>query len=100
MNMQVTKIEGVSQLANVKNQYLFPAIWLDEEASICEVDVEDMKSRIEQPIKAVNIARWVGIGVGAALLIVAVVILFACQKRKRSESANITLKAAEENSNN
>ncbi len=83
--MDVPVVPGSNQLGVLKEKILFPAMWLDEEASICDIDVDDFKSRIEKPIKTVTIVRWVGIGVGIVLVIIAIGVPFFCRRK----SANI-----------
>ncbi|CAL8073695.1 unnamed protein product [Orchesella dallaii] len=86
INVEVKK-KPVNQLINVPEEgFLFPIVWVDEAASICEFDVDDFKSRVESPIKTINIVRWVALGVGIALIVVAVLLCVVCRKRKSSST--------------
>lgn len=86
INVDVPVIPDSDQLGVLKEKILFPAMWVDEAASICDIDVDDFKSRIEKPIKIVNIVKWVAIGVGIVLVLIAIAVPFVC-KRKSVEIA-------------
>ncbi|ODN02568.1 Lysosome membrane protein 2 [Orchesella cincta] len=82
VNVEV-KRKYVAQFANVTDDgMLFPILWVDEEAAISEVDVEDFKDRVESPIKTINIVRWVFMAIGIALVLVAIIVFVACRKSK------------------
>jgi len=73
----------IDAYAGLKNDIVFPLLWADESAEIDDDTVGDLKSKLLTPKKIVDIAKWVLIGVGIALVVVGGFVFY---KRRKSST--------------
>ena len=59
-------------MANVKERYLMPILWVDEGADIDEENVDKLNSMLFTPLLIAEVAKWSLIAIGLLLAVIGV----------------------------
>ncbi|XP_070610765.1 platelet glycoprotein 4 isoform X1 [Erythrolamprus reginae] len=81
MNMMVRPNAKITALKNIKHQFLFPVLWLNETAVISDEKAELFRSKVTSKVQLLYIVQIVLISLGSVMFLGFLIAVCACRKK-------------------